>query len=297
MAKPPQIEVRVPRVFCGPDGRFGNPLGVVLDGPSVPVDDRQALATHLGYSETVFVDDAAAGRIVIFTPVLELPFAGHPTVGTAWMLAGEGHPVDVLRPPAGEVPVRRDGELTWVAARPEWCPPWELVRYDTPAEIDAMEVPETGLIFAWAWIDEPAGLVRARCFVVDEGIPEDEATGLGRPAAERRARPRDRGPPGQGLGDPRPPDRRRHGRDRRPGGRGLIGLQQSNILKCLRRDSNPESHRLKGERDNHLRHGGPVSLKHSNIRPTIGVWSSAGGLSRMRDRWGERRRRPGRRRR
>ena len=71
MAKPPQIEVRVPRVFCGPDGRFGNPLGVVLDGPSVPVDDRQALATHLGYSETVFVDDAAAGRIVIFTPVLE----------------------------------------------------------------------------------------------------------------------------------------------------------------------------------------------------------------------------------
>jgi predicted PhzF superfamily epimerase YddE/YHI9 len=83
----------------------------------------------------------------------------------------------VLRPPAGEVPVRRDGELTWVAARPEWCPPWELVRYDSPAEIDAMEVPDSGLIYAWAWIDESAGLVRARCFVVDEGIPEDEATG------------------------------------------------------------------------------------------------------------------------
>jgi predicted PhzF superfamily epimerase YddE/YHI9 len=177
MAEPPQIEVRVPRVFCGADGRYGNPLGVVLDGPSVPVGDRQALATHLGYSETVFVDDAAAGRIAIFTPVLELPFAGHPTVGTAWMLAGEGYDVDVLRPPAGEVPVRRDGELTWVAARPEWCPPWELVRYDSPAEIDAMEVPDSGLIYAWAWIDESAGLVRARCFVVDEGIPEDEATG------------------------------------------------------------------------------------------------------------------------
>ena len=141
MAKPPQIEVRVPRVFCGPDGRFGNPLGVVLDGPSVPADDRQALATpprllgdgvrrrRRGRPDR----DLHAG--------VELPFAGHPTVGTAWMLAGEGIAVDVLRPPAGEVPVRRDGELTWVAARPEWCPPWELVRYGSPAEIDAMQVP------------------------------------------------------------------------------------------------------------------------------------------------------------
>jgi predicted PhzF superfamily epimerase YddE/YHI9 len=174
---PAQIEVRVPRVFCDANGSFGNPLGVVLDGPSVAADDRQALAAHLGYSETVFVDDAAAGRIAIYTPVLELPFAGHPTVGAAWLLAGEGHDVDVLRPPAGEVAVRRDGELTWVSARPEWCPEWELVRYDSPAAVDALAVPETGLIYAWAWIDEPAGLVRARCFVAEEGIPEDEATG------------------------------------------------------------------------------------------------------------------------
>lgn len=177
MAAPPEIEVRVPRVFCDAEGRFGNPLGIVLDGPSVPADDRQALAHHLGYSETVFVDDAAAARIVIFTPEVELPFAGHPAVGTAWMLAREGHDSEVLRTPAGEVPVRRDGELTWVAARPEWCPPWELVEHSTPAEVEALPVPEVGFIYAWAWIDEPQGLIRARCFVPEEGIPEDEATG------------------------------------------------------------------------------------------------------------------------
>jgi predicted PhzF superfamily epimerase YddE/YHI9 len=177
MAAPPQVEVRVPRVFCGADGGFGNPLGVVLDGSLVAGDDRQALARHLGYSETVFVDDAAAGEIAIYTPELELPFAGHPCVGAAWVLIGEGHDVDVLRPPAGEVAARRDGVLTWVSARPEWCPDWELVRYGSPAAIDALEVPGTGMIYAWAWIDEPAGIVRARCFAAAAGVAEDEATG------------------------------------------------------------------------------------------------------------------------
>ncbi len=177
MAATPQIEVRVPRVFCGEGGTFGNPLGVVLDGPVVAEDDRQALARHLGYSETVFVDDAPTGRIAIYTPEVELPFAGHPTVGTAWMLMGEGHAVNALRPPAGKVAVRTDGDLTWVAARPEWCPAWELIRHDSPAEIDALPIATGGFIYAWAWIDEAAGLIRARCFVPEAGVEEDEATG------------------------------------------------------------------------------------------------------------------------
>ena len=144
MAGPPEIEVRVPRVFCNADGGFGNPLGVVLDGPSVPAGDRQALARHLAYSETVFVDDAARGRIEIYTPEVELPFAGHPSVGTAWMLHGEGHEIDVLRPPAGEVRVRRDGDVTWVAAKPEWCPDWELIELGSPAEVDDLPVESDG---------------------------------------------------------------------------------------------------------------------------------------------------------
>lgn len=177
MAAALEVEVRVPRVFCDEEGRFGNPLGVVRDGPAVAVEDRQALAAHLGYSETVFIDDAPRGVFRIFTPEVELPFAGHPTVGTAWVLAGEGLVLDVVRPPAGEVAVSREGELTWVRARPEWCPPWQLRRLDGPEQVDAEPVSTVGLHYVWAWIDEGAGLVRARCFVPEAGVSEDEATG------------------------------------------------------------------------------------------------------------------------
>ncbi len=177
MAKPAEIEVRVPRVFCDAEGRFGNELGVVRDGPSVAADDRQALAARLGYSETVFIDDAERGVFRIFTPEVELPFAGHPSVGTAWVLAQERLAPDVLRPPAGEIAVVREGDVTWVRARPEWCPPWELRQLGSPEEVDAVPVSRDGLHYVWAWIDEDAGLVRARCFVPEAGVEEDEATG------------------------------------------------------------------------------------------------------------------------
>ncbi|MGC5410440.1 PhzF family phenazine biosynthesis protein, partial [Streptomyces sp. DT225] len=70
------------RVFCDPDGRHGNALGVVRDGRRIPGRaDRQELAGKLGFSETVFVDDPERGRLDIYTPGLRLPFAGHPVVG------------------------------------------------------------------------------------------------------------------------------------------------------------------------------------------------------------------------
>ncbi len=114
------------RVFCSDDGSGGNPLGVFLDGAEVAPELRQAVAADLGLSEIVFVDDAPRGEIRIFTPAVELDFAGHPSVGTAWMLDG----VDVLRPPAGELAVRREGETVYVAARPEWGPPHELLELE-----------------------------------------------------------------------------------------------------------------------------------------------------------------------
>jgi predicted PhzF superfamily epimerase YddE/YHI9 len=170
--------LHVLRVFTDESGGFGNPLGVFLAGREVAEDDRQAVATDLGFSETVFVDDAATGRMRIFTPGMELPFAGHPTVGTAWLLAEEGVAVDVLRPPAGEIPVRLEGELTYVAARAEWSPPWELEQLVEPLEVDAIQSPPPGrmLPFYWAWEDEASGAVRARCFSIED-IGEDEATG------------------------------------------------------------------------------------------------------------------------
>src|SRR5436309_11290746 len=79
-------DLHVLRVFCGDDGRGGNPLGVFLDGGAIASDQRQAVAHDLGFSETVFVDDGRSGDIAIFTPQAELDFAGHPTVGTAWLL-------------------------------------------------------------------------------------------------------------------------------------------------------------------------------------------------------------------
>jgi len=82
-------ELHVLRVFLGDGGTGGNPLGVFLDGGSVPEGRRQDVAADLGFSETVFVDDAARGEIRIYTPAVEIPFAGHPVVGTAWLLERE----------------------------------------------------------------------------------------------------------------------------------------------------------------------------------------------------------------
>lgn len=168
-------DYEVLRVFCGPGGRHGNELGVVRDGAAVPGEaGRLALAAELGFSETVFVDDAGRGVIDIYTPTLRLPFAGHPCVGTAWLLGA-----DRLVTAAGVVATRFDGELTWVAARAEWAPGRTLREYGSAAEVDALPVPPPGeWIYAWAWQDEAAGRVRARAFPGrGDGIDEDEATG------------------------------------------------------------------------------------------------------------------------
>jgi predicted PhzF superfamily epimerase YddE/YHI9 len=171
--------LHVLRVFIGEGGAGGNPLGVFLDGQEVPENERQSVAADLGFSETVFVEDAARGALRIFTPTDELPFAGHPLVGTAWLLAREGFEVSVLRPPAGEVPVRPEDDTTYISGRPEWAPPFEHIRLGSPEEVDALPGPPDGhdLAGVWAWGDEEAGRVRARVFPVRYGIQEDEATG------------------------------------------------------------------------------------------------------------------------
>lgn len=191
--------LHVLRVFTGPDGGWGNPLGVFLDGAAVAAERRQAIAADLDYSETVFVDDAARGVVQIFTPTVELPFAGHPTVGTAWLLRHAGTPVEALRPPAGEVRVGYSGELTAVTAVAEWAPAFNHHELGDPAEVDALDGPPGGdeLAAVWAWEDEPAGRVRMRVFPIAYGIFEDEATGaaalrlaakLGRPIVIRQGR-------------------------------------------------------------------------------------------------------------
>jgi len=72
----------------------GNPLAVVLDADGLPTEAMQALAREFHLSETAFplLSDAAGAdyRLRIFTPETELPFAGHPSIGTAWVLARLG---------------------------------------------------------------------------------------------------------------------------------------------------------------------------------------------------------------
>ena len=183
------------RVFCDEDGSGGNPLAVFADGAEVPPERRQAVAADLGLSETVFVDDRERGEVRIFTPAVELDFAGHPAVGAAWLLEG----VETLRTQAGEVPVVREDGAVFVAARPAWGPPFELEQLGSRSEVDALGGPPRGhdLIAAWAWLDEAAGIVRARVLPVRIGIPEDEATGsaatklaaeVGRPIDIRQGR-------------------------------------------------------------------------------------------------------------
>lgn len=69
----------------------GNPLAVVLDAEGLDDERMQAIAAEFNLSETVFVfeprDAVNSARLRIFTPKRELPFAGHPTVGAAALIA------------------------------------------------------------------------------------------------------------------------------------------------------------------------------------------------------------------
>ena len=72
----------------------GNPLAVVLDGEGLSSDEMQAIAREMNLSETTFVlpptKREANYRVRIFTPKMEIPFAGHPSIGTAYALVEEG---------------------------------------------------------------------------------------------------------------------------------------------------------------------------------------------------------------
>ena len=94
----------------------GNQLGVFTDARGLDTDRMQALARELNYSETTFVLPAEGdghARMRIFTPSTELPFAGHPTLGTAFVLAGPLQFDEIrLETGGGVVPVvlERDGQ-------------------------------------------------------------------------------------------------------------------------------------------------------------------------------------------
>ena len=83
-----QVDVFTERVF------WGNPLAVVFEAEGLDERVMPAIAREMNCSETTFLlpptRPECAARVRIFTPAREVPFAGHPTIGTAWVLATEG---------------------------------------------------------------------------------------------------------------------------------------------------------------------------------------------------------------
>ena len=201
----------------------GNPLAVVLGGERLSVRQMQAVAVEFALSETVFPlapDDAERARGVdyrlrIFTPTEELPFAGHPSIGTAWLMAQRGvvQPGRVVQAcGAGDLPLEvapGGGEVTLTGGTPTLGP--EVDRDEVAAAMrlapddlvdPAPRIAGTGLPYCYVRVGEGAlarvdpdlrslaaigsvyvfawnGLddVRARMFGPDIGVAEDPATG------------------------------------------------------------------------------------------------------------------------
>lgn len=109
----------------------GNPVAVFLDASGMPAEQMQRIAREMHLSETTFVLPAESGgdvRVRIFTPVNELPFAGHPTLGTAIVL-GESTLADRIRleTAMGTVPFdfdRADGGRIVSARMRQPIPTW-----------------------------------------------------------------------------------------------------------------------------------------------------------------------------
>ncbi|WP_069167123.1 PhzF family phenazine biosynthesis protein [Nocardia altamirensis] len=173
-------KVDVVRVFTDAAGRFGNELGIAR-AADVAESAQQALATELGYSETVFVEDAVDGvaRMRIYTPAVELPFAGHPSVGAAWWFATNKAPIRALEVPAGSVAVEYAGDLTWITARAAWTPDFTFHELSDVQELARLQPGDFagGPHYLWAWTDKDGGALRSRMFAPTLGIAEDEATG------------------------------------------------------------------------------------------------------------------------
>jgi trans-2,3-dihydro-3-hydroxyanthranilate isomerase len=137
----------------------GNPLAVVHGGGELSTEQMQTIAAEFGLSETAFVlpptVPGADYRLRIFTPARELPFAGHPSVGSAWVLAHGGliRTGDVVQEcGAGLLPVRVDEHGAQVTGgKPEVGP-----ALDGAAVAAAL-----GLVPADLDVDVPAGVAAA----------------------------------------------------------------------------------------------------------------------------------------
>lgn len=148
----------------GSESGFGNPLAVVHDADGMTADEMLQVTKWLNLSETTFLvpptDDAADYRVRIFTLRGELPFAGHPTLGTchAWLGAGGTPKGDIILQECGLglVRLRHSGHLTFAA------PPLirgGIVDDSFVGEVAAVLGIDTSEIVAARWVDNGPGWV------------------------------------------------------------------------------------------------------------------------------------------
>ena len=113
---------RILNVFARAGRLTGNPLCVFENGEGLDDAAMQALARQFNLSETTFIlpSESASARVRIFTPAYEMPFAGHPTLGTAHVVRSLRSAGDALtlEMQAGIIPVAARGDRWTLAARP-----------------------------------------------------------------------------------------------------------------------------------------------------------------------------------
>jgi len=162
----------------------GNPLAVVLEADGLSTAEMQSIARETNLSETTFVlppeKREHAARVRIFTPHVELPFAGHPTVGTGWVLIDEGlvgadADAFTLEEGVGPIPVRvdRGGReiVLWMSHPPVKFGEVIEERVDLAAALGLavgdllrdvpIEIASTGLPFLYVALKDPAAVDRA----------------------------------------------------------------------------------------------------------------------------------------
>jgi PhzF family phenazine biosynthesis protein len=175
---------RIVNVFTREGRLTGNPLAVFEDGEGLDDATMQALARQFNLSETTFIlpSERATARVRIFTPAYEMPFAGHPTLGTAHVvraLKGTGDAVK-LEMKAGIIPVAAQGDRWTLVARTAKVRAVD----ETPAAIaEALGLAEADLGGPLLWVNSGTEQL-----MVPLAAPEALARALPRPDAALKLR-------------------------------------------------------------------------------------------------------------
>jgi len=149
-----QLAYRILNVFAREGRLTGNPLCVFEDGQGLDDATMQALARQFNLSETTFIlpSDKATARVRIFTPSYEMPFAGHPTLGTAHVvraLKSSGDAIE-LEMKAGVIPVSAAGDRWTLAANPRR---WREVAESRADLADALGLEPADLAERPLWVN------------------------------------------------------------------------------------------------------------------------------------------------